>query len=245
MGSAFAENDITIAFPEGTEPWILTVNDSISGVYPAIMKELAKRTGRTAKFQALPLARAEAMLKIGSIDLIIGLKDTEERKAFLHFLDTPYRYSSSKIFYVRKGEGNRLRSYEDLYVLKVGTQRGTKYFAKFDEDLNLHKEEVHLEDQNFQKLVFSHVDVLIIPEDRGEFILTKLGLRDKVERAPFFFQDETPRFIAISKFSSAIKDVPAYEVAMKTIRDDGTLGRLYQENYISLYKVSPNSVRWK
>ncbi len=247
--AAASENEkepVLIAiFSDDLKPWNFIVDGNIEGVYPAIIKELANELNIRVELRSYPLKRCEAMMEQGEADLMIGLKDTPLRKQYIEFLHTPYRLSSAKVFYVRTGERNRLKSYNALYKLRVGTELGTKYFHEFDEDKKIIKEYVKNEEQNFYKLIARRIDVLIIPEDRGEFLVSTLNIRDKVEKASYRFPDGSPRYIGISKKSSHVKDIKRFNTAMSKIVNSGELENLYMKHFFNKYNIHVDSFRWR
>ncbi len=223
---------LKVIFSDDLKPWIFNVNGKLEGVYPEIIIELSNELNMTAEFMQYPLKRCEVMMEQGDADLMIGLKDTDERKKYIEFLKTPYRLSSTKVFYVRKGEKKKLEKFNDLYKLRIGTKLGTRYYPGFDDDKKIKKEDVNNEEQNFHKLLTNRIDALIIPEDRGEYLVSILNLNGKVEKASFNYPDGSPRFIGISKKSLYIKDLKKFNSAMKKMDDNGVLENLYMKHFL-------------
>lgn len=244
-GSGSASETLKAAIMDDLQPWVFKHGDRYEGVYPELIRELAKRSGMKVRFIHCPVKRCELWMKTGEADIVIGLRDTSERRDYIKFLTTPYRFGSPKVFYMRKGTRDKLKKYEDLYNLEVGTQLGSKYFDPFDQDTMIRKQEVASEGQNFHKLISGRIDVVAIPEDRGEYLISKLGLRDSVEKAPYMFPDGSPRYIGISRKSTYLGRVDAFNKIMKSITDDGTLDRLYEDYFFKQFNVPRNSYRWK
>ena len=73
-----------------------------------------------ASYRGYPWKRALDMMEKGDADLISGILRRPEREEYLVFLEPPYKTRSAKVFYVRKGERDRIRDYEDLHDLKIG-----------------------------------------------------------------------------------------------------------------------------
>jgi len=236
---------LRVVFSDDLKPWIFNNNGIIEGTYPAIILELAKELNFKADLVQYPLKRCESIMATGEADLIIGLKDTKERGKYIKFFKIPYRTSSAKVFYMRNGEKHKLKRFEDLYQLRVGTKLGTKYFSGFDENKNISKEDVNNEEQNFYKLLAHRIDAIIIPEDRGEFLISILNLRDKVEKASYQYPDGSPRYIGMSKKSPFIKDIKKFNSAMKKIAENGTLESLYMKHFFNKYSIRTDSFRWR
>ncbi len=246
-GASENKNEIVLkaVFSEDLKPWSYVKDGKIEGVYPAIISELAKELNIKAEFKSYPIKRCEVLMEQGEADLMIGIKDTQQRKKYIEFLKTPYRLSSAKVFYTRTGDKGKLKRFKDLYNLTVGVELGTKYFPEFDNDHKIVKEYVSNEEQNFYKLIARRIDVLIIPEDRGEFLISTLNMRDKIEKASYRFSDGSPRYIGISKKSPFIKDIKKFDAAMKKLAGNGTLEKLYMKNFFDKYNINVNSFRWR
>lgn len=236
---------LRVVFSDDLKPWIFSNDDKIEGVYPAIIVEIAGALNYQIEMMEYPLKRCETMMEHGEADIIIGIKDTLQRKKYIEFLKTPYRSSSAKVFYMRSGEINKLNRFDDLYKIRVGTKLGNKYFPDFDNDMHISKEDVNSEEQNFSKLLVNRIDAVIIPEDRGEFLVSALNLRGKVKKAYYKYPDGTPRFIGISKKSPYIKDIKKFNYVMKKISENGMLESLYMKHFFNKYNIRTDSFRWR
>lgn len=236
---------LRVVFSDDLKPWILNSADKIEGVYPAIIVEIAEELNLQVELMEYPLKRCETMMEHGEVDIIIGIKDTVQRKKYIEFLKTPYRSSSAKVFYMRSGERNRLNRFDDLYKIRVGTKLGNKYYPDFDDNKHINKEYVNSEEQNFSKLLVNRIDAVIIPEDRGEFLVSALNLRGKVEKAQYQYPDGSPRYIGISKRSPYIKDIKKFNSVMKKISENGMLESLYMKHFFNKYNIRTDSFRWR
>lgn len=225
-------------------PWKTYDGGQFGGAYTEIVRELARRTGQPLDIRNCPLPRCLHMLEHGEADIIIGIKDTQERKRYLHFLRTPYRKrSSDKVFYVAKGQGATLRSYADLASLRIGVTYGAHYFDRFDRDMSLTRDVVPYNDASFRKLALGRIDAVLIPEDQGEAQVARLNLHAVVEKARYREADPTPRSIAIARNSPHAANVAAFEKAMAAMVKDGTLAALIQRHYYDSYHVPAGAVR--
>lgn len=121
--SATADDKLVFAFEE-LLPWKTRHQGVYGGAYTEIVRELARRAQLPLEFRNCLLKRCLYMLEHGEADLAIGLRDTDERRKFLHFLKTPYREPA-------------LRSYADLTGLRIGVTSGAKYFDPFDSDKSI------------------------------------------------------------------------------------------------------------
>lgn len=234
---------LILAFDE-LPPWKTIEGGKYGGAYVEIAHELARRVGLPLHAVNCPLKRCLQMLEEGSADLAIGFKDSTERRKYLHFLATPYRTrSADRVFYVLKEKPVAIGSYTDLAGLRIGVKLGAAYFDRFDHDSTLNKAAARDMEVNFRKLVLGRLDTVLVPEDQGEALINKLGMRDLVEKASFRQSDLTPRAVGISKKSTYAPMIARFDTAMADMVRDGTLERLYRLHYYDAYKIPTGAVQ--
>lgn len=242
-GLSYAQNkpqDLVFAMSE-LLPWkMYDESQKPYGTYYEIVKELAKRMNVNLVVENVPLKRALSMMETGAADVVIGVQSSPERDQSITFLKTPYRIDESeKVFYVLKGRASSISKYEDLYGKKIGTKRGVNYFQKFDEDKEIKKEEVTDNKQNFLKLEAGRIDAVVFAEDQGEYLVSTLNLRSKVEPAAFRVKaTAAKRAIGISKKSKYIARFDEMEKAMESMVADGTLAKIYDDHYYNKYNIA-------
>ncbi len=228
---------LVFAFSE-LPPWKTVEGTQVNGAYTEIVRELAKRTGFELQVFQCPFKRCLKMMQDGQADVIIGLHDSPERQAYIHFLRTPYRkFSSDKVFYVLKGKAASIRGYGDLQQLRIGVKSGTQYFERFDADNSLTKDSAKDAEANFKKLLRGRVDAVLMAEDQGEPLVYGMQLQGQLDKALYREPDRTPRSIGFSKKSAVAQQIPAFETAMAAMVKDGTVKALFKRYYFDAYHV--------
>lgn len=234
---------LTLAF-DPLPPWKTIEGGKHGGAYVEIARELARRVGLPLHPVNCPLKRCLQMLEEGSADLAIGFKDSPERRRYLHFLSTPYRTrSADRVFYVLKGQGVAIGSYDDLASLRIGVKLGAAYFERFDRDNALNKAAARDMEVNFRKLALGRLDTVLIPEDQGEAVINLLGMRTLVEKAIFRQPDRSPRSVGISKKSTHAVLAGRLDQAMADMVRDGTLARLYRLHYYDALNIPADAIQ--
>lgn len=243
VAAATQARPLVLVFDE-LPPWKTFKDGRYGGAYTEIVRELGRRIGADVEIVQCPLKRCMSMLEQGLADIAIGYKDTPERRRFLHFLATPYRnHSADRVFYLIPEQGVEVRSYTDLATLRIGIKLGAEYFERFDKDAALNKAAVRDTETNFRKLALGRLDTLIVPEDQGEAVVAKLGMRDKVSKAVYRQPDPTPRAIAIGLNSPYASRVAELEQAMSAMVKDGTLEALYKRHYYDALRIPVAAVQ--
>lgn len=236
---------LVLAFDE-LLPWKTLEHGEFGGAYAEIVRELARRTNLELVIKSCPLKRCLYMLEQGDADIIIGLRDTAERRRYLQFLQTPYRSrSSDRVFYVPRGRNIKIRDYADLRRLRIGVKLGAEYFDRFDRDTTLQKEAVADMEINFRKLALRRIDAVFIPEDQGEALVARLQLDERLEKAQYRVADNSTRSIALSRKSVDSGRYAALENAMRDMVRDGTLQALIKRYYYDAYQIPAAAVQIK
>ena len=109
-----------------TDVWppfrMLAENDDFQGLDIDILRQLQARSGIVLTLKRVPWGRALKQMQTGQVDLMIGLAHTEERAAFIDYLQPSY-YQCRPAFYGkarRRGRSQALRGSarpRDGYVL--------------------------------------------------------------------------------------------------------------------------------
>lgn len=136
-----------------------------------------------------------------------------------------------KIFFVRKGEADRIQSYEDLYGLEIGTKIRSRYFPRFDTDQKIKKQPVSSIEQNFKKLLLHRVDAVIYSYRSGYTKLMEMGITDQVEPAMYFFKGNNPVYIGISKNSPLMAEKDRLERVVRAMVESGEMETLIRKFY--------------
>jgi polar amino acid transport system substrate-binding protein len=133
-----AQDRIRVPFSP-LSPWKFVDENGFSGAYAELVRAIAREVKMPIEFIECPLKRCLRLMETGEANLIIGVKGSADRLVYIRFLETPYRTSSAKVFFVRKGLGKSVQKYSDLDGLKIGTKLGAKYFKRFDRDTTIRK----------------------------------------------------------------------------------------------------------
>ena len=223
-----AEEKIIVAIND-TPPWKMMVNGKPEGIDIAITDKLVSRLGMEPVYVMMPFKRCLRSLKNGKADLMGFLAYKKERTHFLKYLHPPYQ-GDVKIFYVRKGEAFRLKSYEDLHHLRVGLMRGHKHFDPFDNDTEIVKEEVDNQQSNYEKLILGRIDAVIENDTQGPYKTFQFGVSDKVEIAPYAVPLGKNGFFALSRQSPHLERLAEFETVLKQMVESGEIDAIIKSH---------------
>ena len=225
----------SLAKGASAEPYLVVVNDAppfriienwggeagYSGAYIDTIFEIQRRTGIPLQFRQVPFARGLAMMKDGRADMMLGPNWNIERAAYMTYLDAVFP-AEAKVFYSLEGRAGA-EDYEDLKNMRVGVLRAARYFEPFDSDKTIQKIVFDNYRSAFLAAKQGRVDLVIIPERQGRYLLRQHGLKfnPSIFRVP-----GSPSFITISKKSKLIEVKRKIEKAMAELNQEGFFERL-------------------
>ena len=219
---AFAEEKELVIPMSEFSPWKMIDGEKFHGIDIEILHEISERLGLTLRFIKCPFARCLEHMKEGKADLMSSLLKRSDREVYLRYLEPPY-YNDRKVFYVLKGKSHILRSYEDLYNIRVGVKRKVKYFPRFDEDTKIKKEAVTDVIQNIEKLALGRIDAFVVSETQGDYLVGISGFQGKFEKAQVIFKGHDPfyAYFGISKRSKFISQAADFEKVLAQMIEEG------------------------
>ncbi len=235
--NTFAKKSLIVAFSE-LPPLKIIKDGKFQGPYAQIIREISKTLNIPIKFIECPLNRCLFYLKMGQADLIIGIKKDPMRSKYIQYIETPIRITEDKVFYLREGEKNKVRKYEDLYNIGIiGTKSDAKYFTVFDNDEALIKYPVPYTKQNFYMLLHGNIDALIVARDQGEYITSELNLNNKVEVSDYFYKDYRHSYIGIAKTSVYLNKVNEIDNVLNQMSQSGRLKSILHQYTLKKQRV--------
>ncbi|HSO20456.1 MAG TPA: transporter substrate-binding domain-containing protein [Desulfosarcina sp.] len=197
-----------------------------------IIRAVARRLDTALVIRHAPFKRRLQLMKDGEIDFMPGLLKRPEREVYIHYLPVPYKERSDTIFIVHRDRASRIRTYEDLYSLRIGTILGSKYFPRFDGDPRLDKEAVATGASNIRKLLMDRIDAVVYPESAGIELIHNLGIEDRVALADFRFAGEKHVFIGVSRKSPLMDRIDAFEAVVGAMIASGEIRSIIVDYYV-------------
>lgn len=210
-------------------PYDWAVSDSeYGGAAPALLALLAPK-GYVFRPVVVPWARAQEMARRGEIDLLVNLRITPERSAWLQFSNNPTFYNPIVVF-MRKAEALPLKSWDELKPLRGGVTIGDAFGNGFDEFLKqqLKVDAIPNMSGNFRKLESGRIDYFVSGYYMGMAWLAQAGWQDRiVALTPPISKNYI--HLGFSKRSPHLDLLPAIDRKLAQLGADGTLDRLLQE----------------
>lgn len=223
-------------------PWKYEADGRLQGAEIDMLEVVVKRLGFEVEYVVLPFKRVLFQMESGQLDLMIGLLKRPEREKYIYYIEPPYKTKSNKVFYVLKGNEQKLREYTDLYKLKIGTKIGAKFFPQFDSDPNLDKDEVADYLLNIRKLIKKRIDTFVITDSQGEYLVTSMGLQDELVVAPYSYSKNNPSYFGVARKSPLFAKLAEIAPVISNMIKTGEVNKIFDAYFrrqnlsIPLYK---------
>ena len=208
------------------KPWGIRTAGANQGLLVSVAEALEQQTGIPISNELQPYPRVVHSLHSGHVDFAILFDSEFSKQAAIrigHIVDT------SMIVVARTGSP-QMKSLDELQGKKVGLIRGSKYGAAFDEATHFKRIQVSNMEQGLAMLLRDRVDVMVGTDQALFWAMQKMDVGAKRLSKVFVLAGATGSLYA-SKHSSRLDLIPVYERALQTLRDNGTLDRIFDTKY--------------
>ncbi len=185
-----------------------------------------------------PFPRVLVAAEYGDIDMVVTLKKTPEREAFLLFPKTPALSNPVAIFATRD-HPFPFKSRADLVGLTGGITRDNVFGDGFDEYMKqfLRVEIANSPENNFSKLGSGRIDYFITGYYAGMAYLLKRGDEERfVAISPFLV--DTPNFLALTRKGHCVGLLDAIDLRLSQLKKSGALDELIRQAFVQ-WKTNP------
>ncbi|WP_018124984.1 substrate-binding periplasmic protein [Desulfovibrio oxyclinae] len=229
--AAFAEplKIVTLSYP----PYEFMEDGKVKGVATRVVREVFQRMDVEIEIELLEWADALEAVRTGEADAIYTAFRTPEREEFLVYPTTELVGQVTSLF-VR--EGSAIDYNGDLVPLakySFGVVEKVSYGSFFDAAVEhgiIDKLIVSRNgEQSVRRFLAGESDILVSNWLEAWTILDKLNRKDGVRALSPPLQN-IPSYLAFSKKSEHLDLVPGFEEALRSIRLDGTYGKLFKLN---------------
>ena len=203
-------------------------HNELSGFgYTVVKKMLDEFNIQMLKTEPSPWKRVLHLADKGEIDILVGVREIDERAQYLDFISTPVIESAQNIFFMK---GAKIDTIDDLPGKLGGILLGTTYTKQFNAfaTKNLKFEAVKTQIQNIKKLELGRIDYFIAPLlPTIHYIRTNnLNLNIQFLALPVFTVQEQ---IAISKKSTCIKYLKKIDEHLKQLHEQNFVYDLFDK----------------
>ncbi|WP_085908868.1 substrate-binding periplasmic protein [Kiloniella majae] len=209
-------------------PYSMTEQSQISGINYDVGLEMEKRLGVEFDIRVCPFKRCLLELESGALDLFSGVAKNADREKYMAYSSPPYS-AVSVVFYVRNGEADILKNYDDLYKLRVGYVAKSHYFDPFNKDETIPKVDVDKEQRLLPMLNSNRIDTYVGTDPNASYEVLTMGFKGKLEKAKYNPNVEVPLYFAMSRKSKHLAIIDRVGQVVQDMHDDGTMKRIHNK----------------
>lgn len=211
-------------------PYHWAEGERIVGASVALTGQILDRLGVPWEARFLgPWPRVLKSAEYGQIDLIVSLKVTPERMAYLAFTQSPAFPNPMAVFTTR-ARPLRFDAPKDLVGKRGGRTAGDRFGDAFDRfaEASLTLEDADSLGVNFQKLAAGRIDYVVTGLYTGRAHLLRAGLADRIAPLP---QAVNEGFIhhGFSRRSPCLALLDAMDAELAAARRSGLTARLLED----------------
>lgn len=193
-----------------------------------ILNEISERLNIKIAIKRSPWARSLENVRTGDSDIITGVAYTRERAEYIHYVQPSYYYVNP-VFYVKKGRGKLIKTYNDLYGYSIAISRGSAYFEPFNSDSKINKVELSTELQLIKMLDLGRVDVIIGTDPNILYDIQRTGTKDRFEQTIYVPDQKTRLYIGISKKSPLASRISEIEAVIQYLINEKKINQLMKK----------------
>ncbi|MGK0291349.1 MAG: polar amino acid transport system substrate-binding protein [bacterium] len=200
-------------------PYKIIQGQQLKGINGDIIQEIVKKMNVKVQVVQCLFPNCLKKLQQGKIDAFLGLFKTADREKYFQYISPPYNKYSNKAFYIHQDSKIKIKHYKDLYqkkIRRIGVTKGYKHFSRFDNDTKLNRISVSHHIQNLYKLNQKKVDVVILTETLGDYLIKKHKLSN-LKKVKFHYTKKNPSYLAISKKSKYMNKIQELELGVKVL----------------------------
>jgi len=208
-------------------PWkTLDAQGQPAGPYTEIVKLLAQRLSVRLVFLPCPIQRCLQAMQQGQADIVIGVRNSEDRDSYIDFIDPPYAPATPLAIYLRQGDARRVRHYADLYALNLGVVEGVSYLPLLDKDKRIQRDFAPNSLSNFRKLLAGRVDAIIASRGNAEALILSQGWQKQLKRQPLSLDGQDERRLGLARHSFWYPQRARFSSTLQGMLQDGSIARL-------------------
>ena len=217
--------------------------NNLQGLDKELVDLIAKRTDCELKWIDVPWARAQEMMKEGTLTFSTNALYKPERDLYASMI--PYRKDNPNKLFVKKStfekvKANNLKEFLDNSKGEIGIVIGTKYDTEIDQlikdpDYSNRFSQVPTPEANINKLLNDRIIAFITEQLLGNHYLKEQKLKDAIDQYPFTFGFDPNRqvyFMISKKANTENKIATKISKAVAELRNDPSYNKIV-DNYFN------------
>lgn len=225
-GYAFPK-DLVCGIATGYPPYQFQENGIVTGFDADVARLVFSRVNLKFTFMQEKWDDVIAMLRLGEIDVIVGMEINELRKPFFEF--SKEYYHRNDVVFIR-ADNMDIKRVEDLYEQIITGDRHSSVEIIWDKKGI--KEKIRImqtenKEESMKLLYEKKTKAAIMPEAVGYYLAKQIGLRVKILDSP---DPGSPVAIAVKKKNKEL--IKILDKALQELIAEGEIDKLYKKWFI-------------
>ena len=234
-GASAQDSPLTVGAASGFPPYQFVLQGEPAGFDTDVARAVAKRLGRQASFVQGEWDNVVSLLRIGRIEVIVGMEVNEFRRTYFDF-STPYSRRHDAVFVLA---ASRARAVEDLFGQIITGDRHS-FVELLWREKDIHRRirisQTGSKEEAMHLLAAGKTAAAIMPLEVGRYLATKMGIDVRVLSNP---DPGSEVAIALRKGQPRLK--AELDAALADIRDSGELDAIARKWFSPAREDAPVS----
>lgn len=200
------------------------------GLHVKYLQYMADKLHMKLDIFPMPFARRIAALRLGQIDLMVGMQRENSLQDDVIYLQ-PHYEELQHTFFVLKAQQNSINSFEDLKDKTIGVTIHAKYYQRFNSQTDLALVAVSSLKQKIELLQKGRIQTFIHYRESTLPTLEKMGLSDQIVIANYQPTESHPYFATITAKSRLFERKAEIEQIIKEGVANGDFNKIRQQHY--------------
>ena len=196
-----------------------------------MISEVFSRLDMHVHLELVPQLRMLEYLKSGSKDGVTVISKNVERQKYLAYSDPIFEKTGRVYYAVRRSTPLTWNHFRDLAQFRIGVVKGHSYgdeFNKASERWGFRLDQANTVTQNFDKLLYDRVDVVLCNERTANLLLKNSKYEGLIIPTKKSYYQKSYH-IAISKHSSALNLIGEINSVIRELRKEGYFKILFDK----------------
>lgn len=197
-----------------------SIDNKPQGLAIEMLTKLVNKSGNKLNPVVCPFARCLKLVEQGQADFIFGVLKTPKRSQYLEYIQPAFSTFPTEIgFYQLKNSSKKIESFDNILNLTVGVQRGALHYEAFDNNKKINKVSVVSIANLIEMLTKGRIDTFAMLRQSAEQYLKKHDNSGLIKLSDYVVNQHQKGYIAMSKRSRYIKDLPTLNQQFKQIKE--------------------------
>lgn len=220
-------DELVCGVATGYPPYQFQENGLVTGFDADVARLVFSRLNMEFRFKQEKWDDVFALLRLGEIDLIVGMEINEARKPFFEF--SKEYYHRHDVVFIR-ADNNDVKSVEDLYEQIITGDRHSSVeilWQKKGIKEKIRIMETESKETSMKLLYEGKTKAAIMPEAVGYYLAKQIGLNVKILDSP---DQGSPVAIAVKKKNTGLMKI--LDKALQELIAEGEIDRLYKKWFL-------------